>query len=32
MAATSTVRARNERVTCLRNFANANAETHIEDI
>ena len=32
MAATSTVRACNERVTCLRIFADANGETHMEDI
>ena len=32
MAATSTVRACNERVTCLRIFADTNGETHMEDI
>jgi len=31
MAATSTVRACNERVTCLRIFADTNGETHMED-
>jgi hypothetical protein len=32
MAAASTARACNERVTCLRIFADANGETHMEDI
>ena len=32
MAATSTVRACNERVTCLRIFADTNGETHMEDV
>ena len=32
MAATATGRACNERVTCLRIFADANGETHMEDI
>ena len=32
MAAASTARACNERVTCLRIFADANGETHMEDV
>ncbi len=32
MAVTSTERACNERVICLRIFADANGETHMEDI
>ena len=32
MAVTSTGRACNERVICLRIFADANGETHMEDI